>query len=122
MKLKLYIKFSILHALMMLHFFQYPQAYGQTIRCYTTEMEEQMYGSQKPAIDAQFEEWMARKRAEMAANPQAETGPRILPTVVHIIYRKRNSFATVTSPNDLSHQSFNAQFLGVCSDTVISNQ
>jgi PKD repeat protein len=94
------------------------QVHGQTIRCYTTEMEEQMYGAQKPTIDAQFEAWMARKRAEMAANPQPETGPRILPTVVHIIYRNENDAWNISNAQVLSQiQVLNEDFMRQNPDT-----
>jgi len=99
--------------------FGHSELHGQTIRCYTTEMEEQMYGAQKPFIDAQFEEWMARKRAEMAANPQPETGPRILPTVVHIIYRNESDAWNISNAQVLSQiQVLNEDFMRQNPDTA----
>ena len=69
-------------------------------------------------IDAQFEEWMARKRAEMAANPQPETGPRILPTVVHIIYRDENDAWNISNAQVLSQiQVLNEDFMRQNPDT-----
>ena len=112
------IPFGLFFFLPILGFFYSQLAVGQTIRCYTTEMEEQMYGPQKPVIDAQFEEWMARKRAEMAANPQPETGPRILPTVVHIIYRDENDAWNISNAQVLSQiQVLNEDFMRQNPDT-----
>jgi len=117
-KLNLYKKFNPLLVLLALCTIYSPLAHGQTIRCYTTEMEEQMYGSLKPMIDVRFEEWMARKRTEMAVHPQPETGPRILPTVVHIIYRNESDAWNISNAQVLSQiQVLNEDFMRQNPDT-----
>jgi PKD repeat protein len=85
------------------------QAMSQVVRCYTTEMQQHLRDQgQLNESDEQFEQWLADRMQHLTL---PETGPMVLPVVVHIIYRAENnvwniSDAQVHSQIDILNQDF----------------
>lgn len=93
------------------------QAQNQVVRCYTTEMQENLRNQgQWPETDAQFERWLAEK---MQHTDLSTENPRVLPVVFHIIYQQENNIWNISNAQVMSQlQVLNEDFLRLNPDTV----
>ncbi|MDP2189313.1 MAG: M43 family zinc metalloprotease [Sphingobacteriaceae bacterium] len=91
----------------------------QVVRCYTTEMQEQLrQQGQWPESDVQFERWIAERIALMQVQGGVES-EYVLPVVVHIIYQNENNPWNISNAQVLSQmQVLNEDFLRTNPDTV----
>lgn len=91
----------------------------EVVRCYTTEMQQQLrnQGSLQET-DEQFERWIAERIAELRLNGQTES-EYVIPVVVHIIYQVENNPWNISDAQVYSQMEIlNEDFLRTNPDTV----
>lgn len=90
---------------------------AQEIRCYTTEMQEQLQQQGVAESDEAFERWIAGKIA--AARTQLPESDLVIPVVVHIIYQNPSNVWNISDDQVLSQiQILNEDFQRLNPDTV----
>lgn len=90
---------------------------AQVVRCYTTEMQEQLQQQGLAETDAVFERWIAAKIAEVRG--QIPESDLVIPVVVHIIYQNPNNAWNISDAQVHSQMDIlNEDFLRLNPDTV----
>ncbi|MFN3529881.1 MAG: M43 family zinc metalloprotease [Bacteroidia bacterium] len=95
----------------------FPVAAQEVIRCYTTEMQQQMREQGLlQETDEQFERWLAER---LQGHQLPESGDLVIPVVVHIIYQQPSNPWNISDAQVISQiDVLNEDFLRLNPDTT----
>ncbi len=92
-------------------------AEAQVVRCYTTEMQEQLQQQGVAESDEAFERWIAAKITELRG--QMPESDLVIPVVVHIIYQNPTNAWNISDAQVFSQMDIlNEDFLRLNPDTT----